>query len=127
MFGVVKGTVVATVLGLAVVLAPAGMAKDGDVLVRGSCTGSSTSKLKLSREKGRVEVEFEIDQNRNGVRWKVVLRTNGTRVLRGSRTTRPPSGSFEARSVVSDTPAGDRFVGRATTATGEVCTARGSF
>ncbi len=114
-------------LGLAVALVPAGLAKDGDVLVRGACTGSSTSKLKLSRENGRVEVEFEVDQNRNGVTWQIVLERNGARVFRGARTTRPPSGSFEARRVVSDTPAADRFRARATSPSGEVCTARASF
>ena len=33
-----------------------------------------TAKLKLSAENGRIEVEFEVDQNRNGVPWTVVLR-----------------------------------------------------
>ncbi len=72
------------VVGFALTVVSAGMAKDGDVLVRGACTKSSTSKLKLSRENGRVEVEFEVDQNRNGVTWQIVLERNGTRVFRGS-------------------------------------------
>ncbi len=114
-------------VGLALVASPAGLAKDGDVLVRGTCTKASTSKLKLSRENGRVEVEFEVDENRSGVTWQIALERNGTRVFRGARTTRPPSGSFEARRVVSDTPAADRFQARATSPSGEVCTARGSF
>ena len=49
------------------VLVPAALAaptKDGDVRVAGSCTGASTAKLKLSEENGRIEVEFEVDQNR---------------------------------------------------------------
>ena len=32
-------------------------------------------KLKLSEEDGRIEVEFEVDQNRNGVRWTVMLQS----------------------------------------------------
>ncbi len=123
----VRGVAVAAVVGFALTVVSAGMAKDGDVLVRGVCTKSSTSKLKLSRENGRVEVEFEVDQNRNGVAWQIVLERNGTRVFRGTRTTRPPSGSFEVRRVVSDTPAADRFRARATNPSGEVCTARASF
>ena len=51
--------------------------KDGDVFVRGTCTGVTTSKLKLSEEDGRIEVEFEVDQNRSGVRWNVSLFQNG--------------------------------------------------
>jgi hypothetical protein len=125
--GIAKGVAIAAIVGLALVAVPAGVGKDGDVLVKGSCTKSSTSKLKLSREDGRVEVEFEVDQNRNGVTWQIVLERNGTRVFRGARTTRPPSGSFEARRVVGDTPAADRFRGRATSPSGEVCTARASF
>lgn len=122
-----KAAVAAAVVALAAALAPAGLAKDGDVLVRGACTKSSTSKLKLSRENGRVEVEFEVDQNRNGVTWQIVLERNGTRVFRGTRTTTPPSGSFEARRVVSDTPAADRFLARATSSSGEVCRVGASF
>ena len=123
------GTLLA-VLGLAVALvsAPAGAAKDReDVRVRGTCTGSSTSKLKLSDEDGRIEVEFEVDQNRNGVRWNVVLFQNGSRIARLTRVTRAPSGSFEARVVTPNRAGADRLVARATRASGEVCTARASF
>jgi hypothetical protein len=123
--GILAGTVA---LAVALVAAPAGIAKDGDVRVRGACTKASTSKLKLSDEDGRIEVEFEVDQNRNGVRWNVVLLQNGTRIARLSRVTRGPSGSFEARVVAADRRAGkDAFRARATSPSGEVCTAQASF
>jgi hypothetical protein len=120
-----RTTALALVVGavLAVTTGPAA-AKDGDVLVAGDCTRASTSKLKLSEENGRIEVEFEVDQNRNGVRWTVVLRRNATRVARLERTTRPPSGSFEARRVVANLAGADVVRARATTRSGEVCTAR---
>jgi hypothetical protein len=86
----------------ALVLIPATAAKDGDVLVQGTCTGATTSKLKLSEEDGRIEVEFEVDQNRNGVRGSVVLRRPTTVLVRTSRVTRGPSGSFELRRVVGN-------------------------
>ncbi len=123
-----RRTVLAAVGALLVltVAAPAS-AKDGDVLVAGSCTASSTSKLKLSEENGRIEVEFEVDQNRNGVRWNVVLKRNGQRVARLTRTTRPPSGSFEARIVAANRAGNDVISGRATSPTGEVCTARATW
>jgi hypothetical protein len=99
-------------------------AKDGDVLVRGKCTAASTSKLKLSDEDGRIEVEFEVDQNRNGVRWAVRLFQDGRRIAQLSRVTRPPSGSFEARVLARNRAGTDVFSARATRASGEVCTAR---
>ena len=90
-----------TALALLALGSPA-FAKDGDVLVRGTCTGKSTSKLKLSAENGRIEVEFEVDQNRNGVPWTVVLTRNGTRVAQLTRVTKAPSGSFEARRLIAN-------------------------
>ena len=111
----------------ALALAPAGLAKRGDVRVAGACTKASTSKIKLSEENGRIEVEFEVDQNRNGVRWVVAISHTGARVARMARVTRPPSGSFEARILAADRPGRDVFVARATTRSGEICTARASF
>ncbi len=121
--------IVATALAaaLALIAAPAGSAKDGDVLVAGSCTRASSAKLKLSEENGRIEVEFEVDQNRNGVRWSVRIRQNGAQIRRFSRVTRPPSGSFEARVLAANRAGADTFRASATSPSGEVCTARASF
>ena len=80
---------VALVLGItALAVAPLASAKDGDVRVRGVCSQGSTSKLKLSRENRGIEVEFEVDQNRNGIPWRVTLRRNGKLVA--SATVRDP-------------------------------------
>ena len=65
---------------------------------------AATSKLKLSAEDGGIEVEFEVDQNRNGVPWRVTLRRNGVLVASTVATTRAPSGSFTVRRVVRDNP-----------------------
>jgi len=111
----------------ALVAIPTTSAKDGDVLVRGTCTKASAAKLKLSEEDGRIEVEFEVDQNRNGVRWSVVLRRPATVLLRTTRLTRPPSGSFELRRVVADLAGRDRISARATSPSGEVCRATAAF
>lgn len=109
---------------VALTAAPAGVAKDGDIRVVGRCTGSTTSKIKLSAENGRIEVEFEVDQNRNGVRWAVVV-SRPTRVLfRGARVTRPPSGSLE-RDRGHGRPRPIRA--RATSPAGEVCRAAATF
>jgi hypothetical protein len=113
----------AACVGLLLAAAPA-YAKDGDVLRAGSCTSGSTSKIKLSEENGRIEVEFEVDQNRNGVRWMVSLSRNGSRIARLVRTTRPPSGSFEARTLARNGAGVEVIRGRAVSPSGEVCTAR---
>jgi hypothetical protein len=96
-----------------------------EVLRQGKCSGSTTWKLKLKNDNGRIEAEFEVDQNVVGKRWNVVLRRNGVVVFRGTRTTRAPSGSFEARKLFGNVAGADRVVatGRAL-GSREVC--RGS-
>jgi hypothetical protein len=95
-----------------------------DVRVRGTCSAASSAKLKLSPENGRVEVEFEVDQNRVGTRWGVVLTRNGTRVLSRGAVTLAPSGSFEVRRVVAPGSPSTRVsaVARAV-GSGEICRA----
>ena len=117
---------IATLVALLLAASPAN-AKRGDVLVAGKCTQATTSKLKLSEENGRIEVEFEVDQNRNGVRWTVTLTRNGARFARLSRTTRPPSGSFEARALARNAAGAEVIRGRAVSPSGEVCSARAAW
>ena len=115
----ISSVLVATTL----VAAPmAASAKDGDIIRRGDCTARSDWKLKLSPENGRIEVEFEVDQNRNGQRWNMKMKRNGNVFWRGSRTTRPPSGSFEVRRLARNGAGTERIVVRARNPrTGEVC------
>jgi hypothetical protein len=83
-------------------VAPLASAKGGPgVTVHGVCTHSSTATLKLKRESSGTEVEFEVDQNRNGVQWKVTLRRNRSLVTSTKATTHAPSGSFSVRRVIS--------------------------
>ena len=95
------------------------------MLKQGRCSGSTTWKLKLKHDNGRIEAEFEVDQNVAGKRWNVVLTRNGVVVFRGTPTTRAPSGSFEARKLFGNAAGADRVVasGRAI-GSREVC--RGS-
>jgi hypothetical protein len=129
-----SGKIVKMALGATVALAmlvvgttPA-MANDADVIRRGSCSGSTDWKLKLSPEDGRIEVEYEVDSNVSGQTWQVQIQKNGAQIFSGSRMTGGPSGSFELR-VVTSNPAGtDRFRARAmNAATGEVCVGTASF
>jgi hypothetical protein len=103
-------------------------ANDADIITRGSCTGASDWKLKLSPENGKIEVEFEVDQNRNDRLWRVKIKQDGTKVWSGLRYTRAPSGSFEVRIVRPNTAGPDRFVGRAVNVrSGEICRGVASF
>jgi hypothetical protein len=111
----------------ALTLAPVASSKDGDVRVVGNCSRDSSAKLKLSPEDGRIEVELEVDQNRVGVRWRVVLK-HGTRAFaRTTAVTRRPSGSFELRRLTGNRPGRDVVSARATSPSGEVCSATARF
>jgi hypothetical protein len=101
-------------------------AKDGDgrVLRSGDCSGASNWKLKAKPDDGRLEVEFEVDQNRNNVAWKVKLRRNGKTVVSTTRRTAAPSGSFSLERRIAD-PAGTDKISAVATRDGETC--RGSL
>ena len=95
-----------------------------DVRRAGTCTLSSRAKIKLSPEDGRVEVEFEVDENRVGSRWGVTLKRNGKVVRSRAAVTRAPSGSFEVRAVIAPGSPRTRVAAVARrAATGEVCRA----
>lgn len=109
----IAGLGAALALTLTMTATPA-LAKDGDVIRRGSCSGTADWKLKASPENGRIEVEGEGDSNKNGQVWRWRIVHNGTVSARGSATTQPPSGSFEVRRVLVNLRGTDtiRFVAR---------------
>ena len=121
----------ATALAVALLLlipASTALAGQGDVIRRGPCSGRSDWKVKLSPEHGRIEVEFEVDQNVVGDRWRVTIRHGGDLAFRATRITRGASGSFEARTVEPNHQGSDVFRARARNlSTGEVCVGRASF
>ena len=108
----------------AIALMPAtALAKGGDddeTRAAGSCTGRSTAKLKVKPDDGRLEAEFEVDQNRNGVRWSVRLRRDGRLAASGRATTKAPSGSFSFERKIAT---GRRITATATSSSGETCRA----
>ncbi|HEV7773531.1 MAG TPA: hypothetical protein VGO48_09635 [Conexibacter sp.] len=91
--------------------------------VAGTCTDGSTAKLKAKPDDGRLEVEFEVDQNRNGVTWAVRVRRDGTLVIRRNATTHAPSGSFSIEKKIANPAGSDHITARATSPSGEICTA----
>ena len=93
-----------------------------EVIKRGSCSASATWKLKAKEDGAFLEVEFEVDQNVVGKKWRVVIRQNGVKRFSDVRTTKAPSGSFEVRRMLDDKAGSDRIVGKATAlATGQTC------
>jgi hypothetical protein len=116
--------IVSSTVAIAALLAfgsPALGAGDPGVLKTGKCSAGATWKLKAKRDDGGVEAEFEVDQNRVGRRWSVVLRRNGAVAFRGIRRTTAPSGSFEVRKIL---PGGGRIVATAKAlAGGQTCRA----
>lgn len=93
------------------------------VRVAGECTGDSTAKLKVKRDRGRLKTEFEVDQNSGGAVWAVKLSRNGTVVVDTTRTTRAPSGAFSIERRLANGAGPDTVSASATSPTGEVCTA----
>lgn len=101
---------------------PAAAGGDDDVIRRGSCSGASNWKLKLGLDDGKIETQFEVDQNRNGQRWRVVLKRDGNRFFRGVRTTHAPSGSFEVERKTKNPAGPNRIKARAVNlSSGEIC------
>jgi hypothetical protein len=127
----IRAVLAASMLGAALAIASlpgATLAKDGDIIRTGSCTGGADWKLKLSPEDGKIEVEFEVDQNQNGKTWNVRLKRDGNLVAKGQRTTQAPSGSFEFRRVISDGPGADHIKARARQlSNGQVCVGTATF
>ena len=114
------------VIGLALPIGVASASSDGgDIRKAGECNGNSTSKIKAKPDDGRLEVEFEVDQNRNGQKWKVKFKDNGSVVFRGTATTKAPSGSFSIERKIDNKTGNDRItaVGR-NQVNGERCVAK---
>ena len=107
---------------LVAVAGPAEASGGNDVVKRGNCARTTDWKLKVGPDDGRLEVEGEIDSNRNGQTWTWLIRHNGSVSARGTRTTQAPSGSFEVRRLLVNMSGVDTIVFRATnTRNGEVC------
>jgi hypothetical protein len=118
--------IAAAIAALAVpAAAPASGGGGGGISSAGKCTAASSSKIKVRPRDGRLEVEFEVDQNRNGVKWNVRLKDNSTVVFLGSAITKGPSGSFSIERKINDTAGSDVVTGIGRNPkSGERCVAR---
>ena len=121
-----KAFIATAAVSIAAAAAPAIAPASGgnDVRSTGKCSGSSTSKIKVKQRDGRLEVEFEVDQNRNGVVWKVKLKDNDAVAFKGTAKTKGPSGSFSVERAIDDQAGSDSVKGVGRNAdTGERCVA----
>jgi len=119
-------TTLSLALAVAALAPTAAIAKHGGgdaKRVAGTCSAASTAHLKVKHDNSRLETEFEVDQNRAGVTWKVTIRRNGVRVVSTRATTHAPSGSFSVERRLRDGAGSDRISARATSPSGEVCRA----
>ena len=118
----------ATALVVAVVVPAlvAGPAEASDEVRRhGYCTGSASVKIKAQHDDGRIDLEAEVDANRNRKTWHWVLRHNGYVSFRGRAITRAPSGSFTVERSALNASGLDRFKFRAKhRPSGQVCVVR---
>jgi hypothetical protein len=120
------GLMAATLLAITPAAFAGGAKHGGAVVKQGSCSGTTDWKLKAKPDNGRLEVEFEVDQNVVGDTWSVRLKDNGMVFFKGQRTTQAPSGSFEVKARTADQAGPDMIVGQAKNlSTGETC--RGSL
>ncbi|MGV8910400.1 MAG: hypothetical protein ACOH1Y_15565 [Propionicimonas sp.] len=122
----IAGTAAAAAIAFSslALMAPDASAKGLRVEVSGNCTATSDGKLKAKNDGGRLEVEFEVDANRNLQVWAVTLADNGTTVWSGNATTQAPSGSFSVNKRIANRAGADTITARARNAkTGETCTA----
>jgi hypothetical protein len=109
------------ILALLVSAGPSlGKGGDGRVTRTGDCSAASNWKLKAKPDDGRLEVEFEVDQNRSGGDWKVKIKRNGKTVVSTTRRTGGPSGSFSLDRRIAN-PAGTDRISASATRDGESC------
>jgi 2-methylaconitate cis-trans-isomerase PrpF len=85
----------------------------GDVVRQGGCSGGAHWKLKAKADNGRMEVEGEVDANRNGQNWHWRILHNGRVSARGNATTHAPSGSFSVNRLLVNAAGTDRIGWRA--------------
>ena len=108
-----------------VATAPAASAETLAAQASGRCSMGSHWTMKAKPDNGRMELELEVDSNRNGQRWTVRITDNRSLIFAGTKVTVAPSGSFEVRRLTANKVGIDHFVGVARNPrTHEVCIAR---
>ena len=113
----------AAAVAVPVLAAAPAEAKGGSPAVQsgGTCIGGGVWKLKAKHDDGRLEIEYQVDTNRAGQAWRVMVTDNNVSIFNGIRTTTAPSGSFTVQLRPVDRPGPDVIRTKATFA-GHTCT-----
>jgi len=116
-------TVTAAALSGVALVAPSADAKGGVApqVSSGPCATGSW-KLKAKPDDGRLEIEYQLDTNRNGQVWAVSITDNGHQVFAGKRTTKAPSGSLTINIRPVNRAGTDHLVATAKRGTTKTCT-----
>jgi hypothetical protein len=87
----------------------------------GACIGGGVWKLKAKHDAGRIEIEYQVDTNRPGQTFRVMVTDNNVFVFNGTKITTAPSGSFTLNLRPANRPGPDVIRTKATF-TGHTCT-----
>ena len=99
----------------------AGAGDDRDEARRtGTCTRTSETTLRLRAHDGTIRVELEIEGDRAGSRWTVILLHERRIAFRGTLRARD-GGSVKLRRTLPDWPGSDTVVARAAGPQRETC------
>jgi hypothetical protein len=110
----------AIVLGSAVGVPAAASAVEVEREKSARCSDTSRWELNLEKERGRIEMDLEIDSRRAGERWSVTLRHNDKRIYKGVRVT-DSDGEWDVDRVVTNKKGRDTLSFTATSSRGEKC------
>lgn len=108
-----------------VATSPVASAGTVPTIVSGRCSMGSHWTMKAKPDNGRMDLELEVDTNRNRQAWTVRITDNRHLVFAGTKVTLAPSGSFEVQKLATNRTGVDNFVGVAKNPrTHEVCVAK---
>lgn len=113
------------IAGVALVASPAAQAMPTfETGKTGTCSAGAWWDLSMEREFGYLEIDMDIERARPGERWTISLTHNGT-AKKAVRAFADYEGDVDAQWILRDRRGVDRVVVKATSASGQTCTASG--
>jgi len=107
--------------------APSATAATTSVAKSGACSGTSTWKLTLKNDNGKIEADVEVQTKTAGQKWRSRFADNGTVFGWATKTTQA-DGSFSATRYAINQAGSDLIKVRSVNlTTGEVCVAKATF